>query len=146
MPEKFNPEFFEKAFFYIDKPRRMIVQDYAMEELKSSGLYSQLNNQKLKNLLNEYYTGLKWFFGGDEFSTNKSITDLDNYLRDNYNLTLIDVPLINEPIEVIKKDSGFIVRLRKVTSNANWRIYGANTSKIRAEVLLNEIQIEINKL
>jgi hypothetical protein len=146
MPEKFNPEFFEKTFFYLDKPRKMIVQSYAMEELKSSGLYSQLNNQQLKNLLNEYYTGLKWFFGNDEFSKDKSITDLEDYVRDNYNLTLSDVPLINEPIEVLKKDLGLIVRLRGVRSNADWRIYGTNTSIIRAEVLLHEIQIEINKL
>jgi hypothetical protein len=117
-----------------------------MEELKNSGLYSQLNNQQLKNLLSEYYTGLKWFFGGDELSENKSVTDLEDYVRDNYNLTLSDIPLISDPIEIVKKDFGFIVRLRDVQSNANWRIYGAETSKIRAEVLLNELQTEIDEL
>ena len=124
----------------------MIIQYYAMEELKNSGLYSNLNNQQLKNLLNEYYTGLRWFFGGDEIGQNETIRDLSNYLRDNYNLRLLDIPLMNEPLALLKNDPGFIVRLREVQNSATWRLYGAKTSKMRAEVLLNEIQKEINKL
>jgi len=145
MPETFNLDFFDKTFLFIGRPRLMIIQYYAMEEFKNSGLYSNLNNQQLKNLLNEYYTDLEWFFRQDEFGQNESIIDLRNYLRDNYNLRLTDIPLMNEPLALIKNDPGFIVRLRDVQGSATWRLNSAKTSKMRAEVLLNEIKKEIDK-
>jgi len=145
IPETYDPEFFQKTILYIGRPRVMIVQSYAMEEFKSTGLYSQMNNQHLKNLLNEYYAGLEWFFGYDLKSDADDITYLSHYVRDKYNLRLDDIPTLNEPMELIRNDAGFIVRLRNVMSGANWRIFGANTSKMRAEVLLDELKKEINK-
>jgi hypothetical protein len=143
IPKMFNPEFFRKTIIYIGRPRVMIVQTYAIEELKSTGLYSQLDNQNLKNLLNEYYTGMNWFFGKD--LTNNNDSSLYNYVRDKYNIKMDDLSLMNEPIELIKNDPGIIVRLRDVISDANWRKLGASTSKMRAEELLNELNLEIKK-
>lgn len=34
IPEAFNTEFYSRSFYSIETPRRMIVQTYAMEELK----------------------------------------------------------------------------------------------------------------
>ena len=141
MPETFNPDFFYKAFLYINRPRKMIVQYYAIEELKNLGLYSNLKNQHLKNLLNEYYTDLNWFFSGN----STTIKDLKNYVRDNYNLRLSDISLMDEPLTLIKNDLGFILRLREIHYSATWRLRSAKISKIRAGVLLNEIRSEINK-
>jgi hypothetical protein len=146
IPETFNSEFFKRSISYIIKPRRMIVQTYAMEELKNSGLYSKLDNQELKNVLNEYYSDLKWFFGRDELFENKSVDEFENYLMNNYNLTVKDIPYIANPLKAIKKDAGFIVRLRNVRDYAGWRMYGGKTSKNRAELLLKEIQAEIDGL
>jgi len=144
IPEAFDQEFLEETFIWISRPRRMIIQSYAMEELKSLGLYSRINNQKLKDLLNEYYTDLNWYFGGDEDSDFKFLIELRTYLRDNYNLRFTDVPKIENPIERLKNDPSIIVRLRDVQADADWRAGGARTSKMRAEVLLNEIQTEID--
>lgn len=146
VPETFNTEFYVSSFYAIETPRRMIVQTYAIEELKNSGLYSKLENQNLKNLLNIYYSELKWFFGQDEFSVNRSVDEFKNYVINTYNLTIRDIPLINNSLETIKKDSGLMVRLRDVKDNAGWRIYGAETSKNRAELLLKKIQNEIDQL
>ncbi len=146
VPETFDAEFYKKSFRYIQMPRRMIVQTYAMEELKNLGLYSKLDNQKLKNLLNKYYSDLKWFFGLDELFTNEFVDEYENYINNKYSLTVLDVPFMTNPLESIKKDAGLVVRLRNLKDNAGWRIYGAKTSKNRAEVLLKEIQNEINQL
>ena len=146
MPETFNLDFFDKTFLYIGRPRMMIIQYYAMEEFKNSGLYSKLNNQLLKNLLNEYYSDLEWFFSLDELGQDETIRDLRDYLRDNYNLMMTDIPLMSEPLAFIENDPGLIVRLRQIRSAATWRFVSANRSKVRAEVLLKEIQAEINKL
>jgi len=146
IPETFNAEFFDKSFGRINSPRMMVVQTYAIEELKNSGLYSKLDNQKLKSTLNLYYSQLKWFFGLDEFSQNKFVDEIRNYIMINYNLIEIDIPLIANPLETIKKDAGLLVRLRELRYNAGWRLYGAQTSINRAELLLVEIQKEIDKI
>ncbi|MFY9242460.1 MAG: DUF6090 family protein [Polaribacter sp.] len=146
VPKTFDAEFYKRSFLYIQKPRMMIVQTYAMEELKNSGLYSKLDNQKLKNELNKYYSDLKWFFGRDESYKNEFVDDYENYINNKYNLTVLDVPFITNPLASIKKDAGLVVRLRNVKDNAGWRIYGAKTSKNRAKVLLKEIQNEIDQL
>ncbi|TPV32803.1 hypothetical protein FJ651_10835 [Paucihalobacter ruber] len=146
VPETFDAEFYKKSFRYVQKPRMMIVQTYAMEELKNSGLYSKLDNQKLKNALNKYYSDLKWFFGRDELNKNDFVDEYENYINNKYSLTVLDVPFITNPLESIKKDAGLVVRLRNLKDNAGWRIYGAKTSKNRAELLLKEIQNEIDKI
>ena len=146
VPETFNKDFFTKTFVWIGRPRQMIIQYYAMEELKNSGLYSILKNQQLKDLLNEYYTGLKWGFGRDEFEQNDALSDLSNYTRDKYYLRLSDIPLMDEPLTLIKNDPGLVVRIREVQGSATWRLFMAKTSKIRAEALLREIQTEVKKL
>lgn len=146
VPETFNDEFFKKTFGLIGAPRRMVVQTYAIEELKNSGLYSKFDNQKLKSTLNLYYSQLKWFFGQDEFSENKTVEEIRNYIIINYNLDETDIPFIANPLETIKKDPGLLIRLREVRYNAGWRLHGAKTSINRAELLLEEIQKEIDKI
>lgn len=146
IPDTFNAEFFDKSFGRIGAPRKMVVQTYAIEELKNSGLYSKLDNQNLKSTLNLYYSQLKWFFGQDEFSLDKTVDEIRNYIMINYNLTEYDIPLLANPLETLKKDLGLIVRLREVRFNAGWRLIGAETSINRAELLLVEIQKEIDKI
>ncbi|MFN3997397.1 DUF6090 family protein [Algoriphagus sp.] len=146
IPKTFNAEFFEKSFLRINSPRSMVVQTYALDELKNSGLYSKLDNQELKNILNLYYSQLKWFFGQDEFSPNRFVLELRNHIMINYNLIETDIPFIVNPLETIKKDLGLLVRLREVRYNAGWRLIGAQTSITRAELLLVEIQREIDEI
>jgi len=145
IPETFNQDFFGETFVWINRPRRMIIQSYAMEELKSLGLYSRITNQKLKDSLNEYYTDLSWYFGGDNISDFKFLDELQDYLRNNHNLRFIDIPRMENPLEFIKNDPGIIVRLRDVSNYAEWRMIGAKTSKMRAVEILKEIQTEITK-
>lgn len=146
IPKTFNADFFEKSFGLIGAPRRMVVQTYAIEELKNLGLYSKLDNQKLKSTLNLYYSELKWFFGQDEFSRDKTVDEIRNYIIINYNLDVRDIPFIANPLETIIKDPGLLVRLREVRYTAGWRLHGAQTSINRAELLLKEIQKEIDKI
>lgn len=42
IPEEFEKDFFDKTITYIHRPRIMIIHSYAMEEIKSSGIYVRL--------------------------------------------------------------------------------------------------------
>ena len=80
----------------------MIIHSYAMEEIKSSGIYSKIKNKHLKNLVNDYYSDLYWVFGDDKQSS--AIAQLSTYLRENYNLLISDLILLDYPIKLIEKE------------------------------------------
>ncbi len=146
IPDTFNVDFNIKTFTWINRPRKMVVNYYAMEEFKNAGIYSQLQNQKLKNLLSDYYSGLDWFFGGDDVGASRgSLDELNNYVRDNYQILMGDLPMLSDPIEVIKNDPAMIVRLRLVQGSAYWRMLGATGSKKEADNVLKEIALEISQ-
>jgi hypothetical protein len=145
IPDTFNVDFNVETFKWINRPRTMIIHYDAMEELKSTGLYSRLKNQKLKNMISDYYTDLEWVFGNDLESNNDDLQDLNNYVRDHYNLRLSDIGTLNDPIEFIKNDAALIVRLRSVINGATWRLRGAKQGKTTAEVLIKEIESEVSE-
>ena len=144
IPDTFNMDFHVETFKWINRPRVMIIHYDAMDEFKSTGSYSQFKNQKLKNMISDYYTDLEWFFGND-LEVDNSLSDLNNYVRDHYNLILDDIGNLNEPIEFIKNDSALIVRLRLVSRGANWRLRGATQGKTTAEFLIKEIESEVTR-
>lgn len=144
VPDTFNLDFFQATFTWINRPRSMIIHDYAMEEFKSTGSYSQLKNQKLKNLLSDYYSALEWHFGSDGELVNSSLDDLNDYIRDTYNFLMSDIPGLANPVAFIKNDPALVVRLRKVRNNASWRRTGAIKGRSMAENVLSEIEAEIS--
>jgi hypothetical protein len=122
----------------------MIIHSYAMEEIKSSGIYSKIKNKLLKNLVNDYYSDLNWVFGNDE--TPVAIIDLRIYLRDNYNLLISDLRLSNNPIKFINQDKGLILRLRNIRNNASWRRLRAKKSRLMSIKVIEQLNNEIIKL
>jgi|TARA_B110000208_G_scaffold173985_1_gene218277 hypothetical protein len=144
IPKEFENDFFYKTITWIERPRMMIINSYAMEEIKSSGIYSKIKNKHLKDLVNDYYSDLYWVFGNDE--TPSAITDLRIYLRDNYNLLIRDLRLLNNPIKFINQDNGLILRLRTVINNAKWRSRRAEKSRLMSLKVIEELSNEIIKL
>jgi hypothetical protein len=144
IPKEFENDFFYKTITWIERPRMMIINSYAMEEIKSSGIYSKIKNKHLKDLVNDYYSDLYWVFGNDE--TPSAITDLRIYLSDNYNLLISDLRLLNNPIKFINQDNGLILRLRTVINNAKWRSSRAKKSRLMSLKVIEELSNEIIKL
>ena len=144
IPEEFEKDFFDKTITYIQRPRIMIIHSYAMEEIKSSGIYSKIKNKHLKNLVNDYYSDLYWVFGDDKQSS--AIAQLSTYFRENYNLLISDLRLLDYPIKFIEKDMGLQLRMRSVISDANWRNIRAEKSRLMALQVLEELNKEIKRL
>lgn len=144
IPDEFEKDFFDKTTTWIQRPRIMIIHSYAMEEIKSSGIYSKIKNKHLKNLVNDYYSDLYWGFENDD--TPPILIELITYLRDNYNLLISDLQLLDNPIKLISQDKGLKLRLRSVRNNANWRKLRAGASRLMSLKVIEEINNEIIKL
>jgi hypothetical protein len=142
VPENYNEEFYKTTIAWVNRSKKMMIQSYAMDELKSSGFYSKLNNENLKTLLNDYYNDLYWVFGDED--NHKNINELHEYLRDKYNLVLSDLAYLKKPIQFIKTEKSLIVRLRLISNRANWRSYRAKVSQLMAEKVLIALKEEID--
>ena len=57
IPNTFEREFFDLTITYISRPRIMVINSYAMEEIKSSGIYSKIRNLSLKN--HSFFEGIE---------------------------------------------------------------------------------------
>ena len=144
IPDEFEKDFFNKTTTWIQRPRIMIIHSYAMEEIKSSGIYSKINNKSLKNLVNDYYSDLYWGFENDD--TPSVLIELNTYLRDNYNMLISDLRLLDNPLKLIGQDKGLELRLRSVRNNANWRTLRAEASRLMSLKVIEELNREIVKL
>ena len=67
-------------------------------------------------------------------------------MRENYNLLISDLILLDYPIKLIEKDLGLQLWMRSVISDANWRNIRAEKSKVMALQVLEELNKEIKRL
>lgn len=141
IPDTFDKEFFDLTITWISRPRIMIINSYAMEEIKSSGIYSKIRNSSLKDEVNTYYSDLYWVFGNDNQS--RQLVELGDYLRDNHNLLLSDLKHLETPLKFIKQSSDIKVRIKSVMSRADWRRVRAKASRLQAERVIETINKEI---
>jgi hypothetical protein len=144
IPSLFDKEFFDLTITWISRPRIMIINSYAMEEIKSSGIYSKIKNYSLKKEINTYYSDLYWVFGND--SQSRNLVELGDYLRENYSLLISDLKFLNDPVEFIKQSPGLKVRIKSVMSRADWRRNRAKASRLQAERVIKMINDEISLL
>jgi hypothetical protein len=91
-----------------------------LEELKSTGEYAYLSNQKLKEEINAYYQDWYFRFGQKAYDYTRNI------IEDWQNL-LMDKGIFNsnpfkkgDPIMVLKNNPPLIGRLRGLASEASW--------------------------
>ena len=137
LPNTFDEEFCHITFKWITRPRIMVTHSYAMEEFKSSGLYSHLEDQSMKDRIATYYGNLDWHFGNDD--TPNSLHNLVEYVENTYGMLLKDISSLENPIEFIKTAPLLIVKMRGVMLNARWRASGAATCMKNADQVLEMI-------
>jgi len=142
VPINYNEEFYKTTIRWINRSKKMMIQSYAMDELKSSGFYSKINNKKLKTLLNDYYNDLYWVFGNKEH--RKNVNEFKEHLRDKYNFVLGDLLYLENPIQFIKTKKDLIVRLKLISGTASWRGHSAKLSQLMAEKVLVVLKEEID--
>ena len=139
-PDTLDKTFVQNIFLWITRPRAMTPHSYAIEELKSTGMYSKLDDQQLKNLINEYYAQLEWRFGGDMDVVDPNLQVLKTYLRDEYNLLMSDMSALPDPKSFIMEDPALMIRFRAVIQTARWRKNSAAYCLEKGEEIMNMIK------
>lgn len=146
IPDGYNTEFIKLAFLWTHRVESSFVNTSTIEELKSTGEYSYLNNEKLKDAINSYYSDWSFRLGSE---SKAILRDRVEYWQN----ALMDVGIINsnpyikgDPIDLLKNNPAITGRLRALAVGASWHMMSAKILYERAEDLRNLIGSEIQKM
>ncbi len=140
IPEDIDPQFLKIAFDHTSRLTNVVLVTSTIDELKNSGLFSYINDEKTIDGIIEYYNFFEKNLGESEddnillFRNNWT-----NILAENgYNsYGMTDYRVI---IEWLKKDPRGEAALRNLISNAEWRYLSSQMQIEKA----NELKIIID--
>ncbi len=140
IPEDIDPQFLKIAFDHTSRLPKAVLVTSTINELKNSGLFSYINDEKVIDGINKYYSIFENNLGESEdenillFRNNWT-----NILAENgynsYGLTHYGVI-----IEWLSKDPRGEAALRNLISNAEWRYLSSQMQIEKA----NELKIIID--
>lgn len=145
IPKEYNKEFIELAMIYTERIDVDAANTSTIEELKSTGAYSNLSNDALKNALNAYYADWNFRVGYTAQEVYRQILEFwQNAFMDLGKVT--SMPYLNgDPIELLANDPALCARLRAMAAESLWQNRSSKILIEKAEELQNLIKIEVAK-
>ncbi|WP_273567361.1 DUF6090 family protein [Maribacter halichondriae] len=140
IPTTYNLPFIEEAFSSAGRYLPMTVSSSSINELKNTGMFSNIQNLSLKKDIDQYYRNMEWVFF-DEIH-NESITKWNNSLLDSgiYYLQIAELP---DPLDLITKNPERAAYLKNIIAEANYRSKAASNYYNKIDSLIIEIEQEV---
>lgn len=111
LPDSYDRSFINAAFSWSGRYSIMSLNRQVINELESTGIYSQIENKELKRLINAYYQEINWRL---DASADRMFTrSWDEYLVKR-GVAYYDISMVEDPIGLIAQDpeaSAHVVRL-----------------------------------
>lgn len=112
----------------------------AINEINNLGILSAMEDDSLKNMINEYYYHLEWKFGDQLVNKRyETAADLKNYFRDEFAISCNFPSDPQEIIDAIRGDKKVVILIKdliKVANNHYWDIWELRE---RARILVERI-------
>ena len=144
IPGEYNDRFVHLAFLWIHRIRFSKVSTTAIDELKSTGLFSQVQNTELKNHITAYYHQADFRITSSFRSSEKVIDSFLNSLMEE-GIINSHTNLVPDPIDLIIKNKRRQGLLRTLAGGAAWYVEGSDMIKAEAEGLVEKIDEELKK-
>lgn len=121
----------------------VIIDKSSLDEINNLGLFSEIKNDELKQEIREYYKYVEWIFSDQRIAERVKLEeDLFLYLRDQFGMMPRDISELDDPKAFIKKDTGILVRLKRIKGATCWHFNGAITANQMAENIIAYIESE----
>ena len=141
IPLQYDSSFINLAFLWTHRMSRAQVNTSTIDELKSLGLYSYIDNEDLKKAIADYYD-LASFRLGTREAFQPLVEDWHQSLLKE-GITNADPYIYEDPIALIRTDKYRSGTLRRLIRQAAWMVEGADEMKPEADALIELIQKEI---
>ncbi len=141
-PDTLNLNFINRTYYFSGINDNTVINKNVLDELKSTGLFSAINNESLKKAINSYYSFVDRHFILEDW--NENLTDSwREFLRDNYGVLTMEVYSIGDPISFVKQNDPVQTRMYEMIGPARFRSINASKAILLAQDVINEIKGEI---
>ncbi|WKK66505.1 DUF6090 family protein [Lutimonas zeaxanthinifaciens] len=142
-PSKYDPEFIRLAFLW---SHRLVNQDLnhaALDEFKSTGMYSYLEKNELKSAINSYYTIADQRIGETKENKNEEIRELWETSLGKEGLLTSSIMTLNEPLDLIRGNLNRMYLVQRMARESLWIAASADVLIAQAQNLILMIDEEV---
>ena len=144
-PEEYNKEFVQLTFQSSQQSFSYDLNQSTINELKSTGFFSYLDNYELKESINNYYKELDWRMGEHQERLNwQLIEKWEDALADG-GVTTSDPFETSNSLSILKDNPLRLAILKRLIREARWIAHCAAIVSKNADDLILVVQEEINR-
>lgn len=143
-PEEFNQNFIQITFEASQAMLPFQLNQSTISEMKSTGVFSYIENYVLKDSINNYYKQWNWRLGENQEQLVWGIIEKWEDALAKSGVTTSDPFETNGALSFLNNDPERLAILRRLIREAGWIAYCASKVRKNAEDLITTIQEEIN--
>jgi len=143
-PEEFNKNFIQITFEASQAMVPFQLNQSTMSEMKSTGVFSYIDNHKLKDSINNYYKQWNWRLGENQEQLVWGLIEKWEDALAKSGVTTSDPFETNGALSFLNDDPARLAILRRLIREAGWIAYCASIVRKNAEDLKTIIEEEIN--
>ena len=125
IPDTLNTEFIKKAFAWSFRFRPFILNQKAINEFESTGMYSLIENENLKLQINKYYSQVQWRLVSNQHGTIDLYTSKWQSEMIEEGIYLMDMTNYSNPLSLVKDNPKRIALINNIIADSNWRAKNA---------------------
>jgi len=141
IPEDYDPEFVKLTFTWSARHSSMGINHQVINEMESTGIYSQIENKKLKRSINAYFQEIEWRF--DDNEDRMFVRQWDEYLV-NRGIVWQDISNIEDPIDLFKNNPEAVALVYRLIQESRFRAISAVVMLEQNEAIVQMINAEIS--
>jgi hypothetical protein len=141
IPEEYDPEFVKLSFTWSARNSFMGINHQVINELESTGIYSQIENKELKRLINTYFHEIEWRF--DTSEDRMFVRQWDEYLVKR-GIVWLDISNIEDPMDLFKNNPEAVALVYRLIQESRFRAVSAVVLLAQNEAIVQMINAEIS--
>ncbi|WKK66488.1 DUF6090 family protein [Lutimonas zeaxanthinifaciens] len=147
-PDTLNREFTDLAFSLLGRGfGGVAINKTVINELNSTGSFSNIQNANLKKKIGNYYSFLNQRLEGYAIEEHEEwANETTRFLRDNYGIFTLDVSYLKDPIASLKNKRDVEYQLRYLALEVNYHCIWSIEAKEKASDLVRLIDEEVKRL
>jgi len=141
IPEEYDPDFVKLCFTWSGRHSSIGINHQVINELESTGLYSQIENKELKRLINYYYREIVWRLDNSE--DRMFVRQWDEYLVKR-GIVWLDISNIDNPMDLFENSPEASALVYRLIQEARFRALSAVVLLEQNEAIVQMINAEIS--
>lgn len=137
-PDTVNLDFAKLTIIYSGIHDDVVINKNVLDELKNTGLFSELKNDSLKESINTYYSFVNSNFLIDDWNKDLCVS-WRHFLRDKYDVLTMELYNIDNPYDLVKNNEPVQTRIHEMIGPARFRSNNASKAIKLAQNLLTVI-------